>query len=447
MKPAGPPRVSAGSIVRNAAGAALIAVFGCVLAAGCGADASTGSVTAQGAAPEARDRPLDLGFLAFGDSGLHYDYVKKGTPAPTLEQFIAKHRRYWIEDRRPAAEFAPPPAYFLQKHGSFVMASGMYPVASAMKRHCRNVSCEFALMLGDNIYPDGAAANKHDGQRFRSMFSEPFGDMGRARTDYRIYVTLGNHDWHTSREGAMAEVGFLENNPPFHMNGNVYRVIPPAGGGQVELFVIDTTVLLAGETVMAAELNLDGSEAPADEIKYMDPWAGPATARERVMAEWLERSLQTSAARWKFVVGHHPIWSAGGFKFEQARVLRRLLLPALCRYADAYFAGHDHTLELHEDLCEPEEGQASRKPLLQIVSGAASKQRGVNTAFMLHQSQKYSANHAIWAKGMVWGFTYIRLRGDSATVSMYSTPNSGSGEAVLEFSHRFTRRSGQPAQE
>ena len=52
------------------------------------------------------------------------------------------------------------------------------------------------------------------------------------------------------------------------------------------------------------------------------------------MAQWLEAALRESTARWKIVIGHHPIWSSAGSKFQQARMLRRLILPALCRYAD-----------------------------------------------------------------------------------------------------------------
>ena len=442
MKPQAPIPVSTGGFGGSAV---LIAFFSCWLAADCGAGASGEPAEVRSAGREAKDQPLDLGFIAFGDSGMHYDYVKRGSAAPTIEEFNAKYRRYWIRDRRPASDFVPPPAYFHKKFDGYIMASGMYPVAAAIEQHCRNFSCEFSLMLGDNIYPSGAAANEHDGKRFKSVFSEPFGDLGKASTDYRIYVTLGNHDWYTSRDGAMAQVDFLEKSPPFHMNGNVYRSIPPASGGQVELFVIDTTVLLAGEKVLAAELHLDGSEAFTNELESMDPWAAPATARERAMVEWLKQSLKSSGAQWKFVVGHHPIWSSGGFKFQQARVLRRLLLPVLCRYADAYFAGHDHTLELHEDRCKSE-GRDIR-PLLQIVSGAASKQRGVNTAFMAHQSEKYPDNRTIRARGMTWGFAYVRLRGGDATVSIYTTPNSGSGEPVLEFTHGFTRRARRPEEE
>lgn len=394
------------------------------------------------AQPLAADDPVQLGFVAFGDSGLHEDFVDPGTPITTEEEYIEKYRRIWARDHRNPEEFAASPSHFLESYGSFIMASGMHPVANAMKRHCADASCEFALMLGDNIYPDGAETDGNDERRFAAMFTEPFAPLGAGKPDYRIYAALGNHDWHTSREGAMAQVRFLESNPPFYMNGHVYRVEPPAGKGQVELFVIDTNVLLAGQEVKVAALNPDGSEVQTNRTWGAAAWVKPATAMEKGMVEWLEKQLADSDARWKFVMGHHPIWSGGGFKFQQARALRQVLLPTLCRHADAYLAGHDHTLELHEDNCQAATGQENIEPLLQIVSGAASKQRGLHTAFLAHQSASHPANRVLFARGMVWGFAYMHLDGDSARVDLFSTPNSGSGEPKHEFRHMFERRSG-----
>src|SRR5690606_41821644 len=81
------------------------------------------------------------------------------------------------------------------------------------------------------------------------------------------------------------------------------------------------------------------------------------------------------------------LWSSAGSKFEQARALRRLILPTLCRYADLYLAGHEHTLEVHTDDCSKATAQSDLEPLPQIVSGAAAKMRPINTAFMRNQME------------------------------------------------------------
>jgi hypothetical protein len=160
------------------------------------------------------------------------------------------------------------------------------------------------------------------------------------------------------------------------------------------------------------------------------------------MAAWLERSLTESQARWKIVVGHHPLWSSAGSKYEQARVLRRLILPALCRYADVYLAGHEHTLELHHDDCREALPGATVAPLPSVVSGAAAKQRPLNTAFMRHQSARYPQLRTEWARGLIWGFAHLSLAGDVATLEFVETPDDGSGAVQVTYATRFRRRTG-----
>src|SRR5690606_41977399 len=108
-------------------------------------------------------------------------------------------------------------------------------------------------------------------------------------------------------------------------------------------------------------------------------WARPQTEAERGMAAWVEDALRGARAERKVVIGHHPLWSAVGGKHAESAALRDMILPALCRYADAYFAGHEHTLEVHTYDCD--EPGTDRKSVVQVVSGAAGKQRTINPAY------------------------------------------------------------------
>jgi hypothetical protein len=410
----------------------------CVLFAGCAQPDST--PTAPSRAPIDRD----IGILIFGDHGYHLDYLEAEDyePPRSRERFIAAERADWSEDKRPPAEFRPP-AMTRYRNGGWIAASGLWPVANAMHEWCRVQRCDFATMLGDNIYPDGATGGRDgrdDAARFEAIFREPFGRFASLGPEFRIYAALGNHDWNTSRAGAMAEVDYLTRTPPFYMDGIVYRVRPAAADGAVELFVIDTTVLLGGQTVYEDTLADDASELPPTRREDPDPWVVPRTRSEREQAVWLERSLAESDAHWKIVIGHHPLWSSAGSKYEQARVLRRVILPALCRYADAYLAGHDHTLELHYDDCSRALPGRTVPPLPAIVSGAAAKQRALNTAFMRHQGEKYPELTTDWARGLLWGFAHLTLSGDEATLHFIDTPDDGSGAANLVHTARFRRR-------
>jgi tartrate-resistant acid phosphatase type 5 len=381
--------------------------------------------------------------LVFGDGGYHYDHLEKKVyeKVVTAEQFMAKERKDWVEERRPPEEFDHPPMYTLPGNGSVIPASGQAPVVKAMKSYCARHGCDFATMLGDNIYPDGAMADAGDAKRFRDLFTTPYGSLVEGSKDFRIYGVLGNHDWHTSRAGALAQVEFLETTPPFFMNGLFYRVVPAAARGEVEIFAIDTEVLLAGTTVHEAILAEDASEVATEDLEQLEPWAAPQNDAERGMVRWLEASLASSKARWKIVIAHHPLWSTAGSKFQQAKSLRRLILPALCRYADLYLAGHEHTLEVHTDDCSAALPGSDVAPLPQVISGSASKMRPTNSAFIRQQLKAHPELRTLFARGLTWGFAHLTFEGDGVKVRLIETPRDGSGSVQVSYEHSFTRRS------
>jgi hypothetical protein len=311
-----------------------------------------------------------------------------------------------------------------------------------MDEHCRRAGCDFGVMLGDNIYPDGATLGTDgidDQRRFTDMLDRPFGRLGAGTPGFGIYAMLGNHDWRHSREGALAQMNYLQQHPNFRMPGLFYRAVPPGFEGEVELFVIDTEMLLASTTVHKDVLDSQGNELKTGEIETWDAHIRPQTAEERAMVEWLTRSLAASNARWKLVFGHHALWSGGGSKYEKARALRRLLLPALCRHADAYFAGDDHMLEVYTDDCRSIEG-ALPAPIPLLVSGAAAKYRPLHPAFMTQQAKNNPEIRHLWSKGSTWGFMWARIAGEHLELQVYSTTPDLSGRPVLEAKFDFPRR-------
>ena len=395
-------------------------------------------------APSTAVPPVRL--LLFGDHGYDLDYLerKEREPVRTLAEAVENERKKWLDDKRPPAEFAPPMLAQLPSTGGYVPASGMMRVASSMLDYCRSHGCDSGVMLGDNVYPNGptmGADGVPDSKRFEDIFLAPFRDFTTFGAKFRIYSALGNHDWRTNREAALGEVRYLETTPPFFMNGLFYSAKNVGGGDDVELFILDTTVLLAGTTVYEDHLADDGSELPPSIIEKPRVWTVPATDEERNMVSWLERSLRESRARWKIVAGHHPLWSSAGGKYEEARAMRRLLLPVLCRYADFYLAGHEHTLELHSDSCAAEFPGAS--PLPQIISGAAAKQRPLNSWFVAHQKRKSPQLTTHFAKGLIWGYAHLTLDAETATIRMIRVPNEGAPQGEVLHRQTFRRRSAQ----
>jgi hypothetical protein len=386
-----------------------------------------------------------VSLLLLGDTGYHYDWLEQDedTQASGAREFVIEALDDWIEKNRPIEEFRLPPMHFAEQAGGYVMASGLWPVSKAARSWCGlDNRCHFGVMLGDNIYPAGAtlgADGRVDAHRFDALLWQPYKGLREQDPNFLMYPVLGNHDWKTSRDGAMLQVEYLQASPLYHMDGLFYRAHAAPG---VEVFAIDTNVLLADETVYEDAVDSRGTPIDTGVVEDQVAWALPQGA-EADMVSWLEQSLAASNARWKLVIGHHPLWASSGTKHEQAKVLRRLLMPVLCRYADAYLAGHDHTLEVHADDCRAvASGFAEVPPLLQVVSGAAGKQRPLHTPFMAWQDRVYPQKKTYFAQGLVWGFSELVLDDETATVHVVSTPDSGIGTAVLRYSGNFARRSG-----
>lgn len=404
--------------------------------------AFAGTIRDAGATEGVR-RPASI--VIFGDSGYIPSYERldeEDPPLRSLGEYMAAEADDWLERNATLEGFTPTPWTFESALGSYIAASGLYPVAWAMDETCRRDGCDFGVMLGDNIYPDGATLGTDgidDQRRFSDMFDKPFGRLGAGTPDFAIYAMLGNHDWRHSREGALAQVEYLQRHPNFRMPGLFYRVVPPGFEGELELFVIDTEMLLASTRVAKDRLDAEGNELQSGELEIWDAHIRPRTEQERGMVQWLDRSLASSSARWKLVFGHHALWSGGGTKYEKARALRRLLMPALCRHADAYFAGDDHMLEVYTDDCRAVDG-APAAPLPLLVSGAAGKYRPLHPAFMAQQARNNPQIRNLWSKGSTWGFMWARIDGDALGVRVFSTPADLSGRPVLEAEFEFPRR-------
>lgn len=395
-----------------------------------------------------KDATLEVGILIFGDSGFHLNYPRQwdyDRPFFTEEEYRQYEREKWRTDLRPAEDYETVPLDISPVTGNVVPASGMRQVSVAMRHFCRDTAdCDFGMMLGDNIYPRGAtlgADGVDDAVRFKDILSDPFGHLVEQPNEFLTYTVLGNHDWFNSRTAGFAQIDFLENADGFYMDGPYYSVKPPSGKGQIELFVIDTSMILATVSVNEARLNADGSERETDEVAQPEFSVEPLSTAEQDMVGWLERELKNSTARWKFIVAHHPLWSSKANKYQQTKAMRRLVLPAACRYADGYIAGHSHTLEIHTDNCETALGEATELPLVQVISGAASRQRPLHRSFMRHQEEKYPEHTTVWAEGLLWGFVHMQISEDIAKISIFSVPDDGSEKITMDFEYQFGRRS------
>ncbi|GAA6205984.1 metallophosphoesterase [Thalassotalea sp. SU-HH00458] len=416
---------------------------------------NTHSTLANQAENNLHNSSENINFLAFGDGGYSVDYPKKKHIENPLNktQFIAKEKQDWLEDYRPITEFDHAPIHVYPESGIATEASGAIPVGQAMATLCKQRLCEFGIQLGDNIYPDGADADdgKDDQKRMDDLILGPLLPLFEQTPELVVYSALGNHDWKTSRKGIALQTEWMTKQKNFHMDKQgYYRYTKGEPGNEVEFFVLDTNMLLAGQTFYEVPLNPDGSEGKLDialkagtaELEVHEKHEGPQNNEDKIQLQWLKEGLANSTAKWKIVYGHHILWSIGGTKYSEGHVLRKLIMPTLCQYADAYIAGHEHDLELLTDDCSlyPESKSVEALPL--IISGAASKMRGKHTPFANYQEKTYPQYELLWSKSFTWGFSHINIDNvnDQLNVEFFTTPRDGNGKLTSEYRHTFSRR-------
>ncbi len=233
---------------------------------------------------------------------------------------------------------------------------GQRRVAQQLKAYRdRKSKIEFALMLGDNVYPDGV------GRGLKAHFEEPFGDL--LKDGFKFYAVLGNHD---IRRGAETQIKYDK----FNMDGrNFYSFTK--GDDLIEFFAIDSTVLdtevdrLEKGEIKTLERGLSALkrigrptrrhkeqiEDISEEIKESEEFIEKREEIATKQFPWLIEALAKSKARWKVVFMHHSLYSSahkrgGHGKNAITLRLRATLEPVfLSNKVDVVFGGHDHTYE------------------------------------------------------------------------------------------------------
>ncbi|HUR81311.1 MAG TPA: metallophosphoesterase [Thermoanaerobaculia bacterium] len=196
--------------------------------------------------------------------------------------------------------------------------NGANAVAAGIARVHAAQPLDAIVLAGDNFYPCGVTSAEDPRWKLVTALT---------RIGVPILPVLGNHD-SCGKSDPMAQV---------HATGVIRNWMMPARQYAVRFGVADFAML--------------------DTTPYV---RGKSRDAESVVRE----TFASSHARWRVVVGHHPVISSGyhGY-FPRDEVNRmRKLIPALRETkANLYICGHDHHLEL------------LRGRMLHLVSGAGSE--------------------------------------------------------------------------
>ena len=253
-------------------------------------------------------------------------------------------------------------------------------VAEQMGRAAHTLEAEFVISTGDNFYPNGVAS-VHD-----PLWERSFEGVYTAHSlQEEWYPVLGNHDYRGNPDAQLAYAGISRR---WRMPARYHFIERKASdGAKVLLIFLDTNPF---------------------EKKYYDDDKEPFRSNIRQRSddttrqkEWLLNTLRSSDARWKFVIGHHPLYSSGKRRDETQSVASSLLPLLEKGGADAYLCGHEHQLE-HDVF---------PSGLHQFISGAGSEVRPVGRADRALFTASEAGFLAISAHMEAVNFTFINHEG------------------------------------
>ena len=217
-------------------------------------------------------------------------------------------------------------------------------VAQAMAQTATRVPPRFILTTGDNFYPAGVrdTADLLWKTNFEEVYNAP-------SLQVPWLPVLGNHDYLLNPD---AQVDYTAKKGNWHMPARYY----------------DSSFAIGNDSVLFVFMDTEPIEQFLRKMPP-DPARFPEGGAHRQLI-WLQAVLQSSRAKWKVVLGHHPLHTGGTRRHSsRTRKMRDILQPIFKQAGvDLYLSGHEHQLE----YLKP-----GNQPTHYVISGAGSETRHV----------------------------------------------------------------------
>eukprot|EP00630_Chrysocystis_fragilis_P006134 CAMPEP_0197388672 /NCGR_PEP_ID=MMETSP1165-20131217/1203_1 /TAXON_ID=284809 /ORGANISM="Chrysocystis fragilis, Strain CCMP3189" /LENGTH=338 /DNA_ID=CAMNT_0042914023 /DNA_START=17 /DNA_END=1033 /DNA_ORIENTATION=+ len=256
--------------------------------------------------------------------------------------------------------------------------------ASLMGEAAGNLSAQFVLAIGDNMYDTGVSSV--DDPQFASKFEETF---TASSLQVPWYVVGGNHDYYGS---ISAQVEYTNKSDRWTFPELYYTKYLEDSDASLTIVAIDTWRLNGGDTYVAydprtnrgvirdpARLERDLAEGTVTRGTFESITRNfakdaeiPATVADQEQLDQIEAWLRDANSTWTVVVGHFPVYSATLDEHGDTPALVQSLAPLLAQYGvDVYFSGHDHVLQ-----------HISKDGVAYLGSGAGAREHsGMNASY------------------------------------------------------------------
>ncbi|PON84080.1 Acid phosphatase, type [Trema orientale] len=212
-------------------------------------------------------------------------------------------------------------------------------VALQMGRIGEKLDIDFIISTGDNFYENGLKGVNDP------TFEKSFTNIYTAKSLHKQwYSILGNHDYRGDAEAQLSPLLRKIDSRWLCLRSFILNA------ETAEFFFVDTTPFVDSYFV---------------ETDHTYDWRGvsPRLTYLANLLKDLEITLRESTAKWKIVVGHHAIRSAGHHG-DTSELIQNLLPLLEAHDVDLYINGHDHSLE---------HIKSSDSAIQFLTSGAGSK--------------------------------------------------------------------------
>lgn len=209
--------------------------------------------------------------------------------------------------------------------------------ADQMAVSARLVQADFIISTGDNFYDAGVESV--DDPNWQQSFEQIY---KASSLQIPWYCVLGNHDYDGN---VQAQIEYSRISSRWNLPAPYYHITKKIGQEEVLIIFTDTSPFIFEY--------------------YLNPRPAIISQDKVQQLKWLEQTLESSKARWKIVVGHHPVYSSSPFHGDAPELIDAFV-PLFKKYKVAlYLAGHEHDLQL----------QKPKGNTYYLVSGAASEIR------------------------------------------------------------------------
>lgn len=191
-------------------------------------------------------------------------------------------------------------------------------IANQMNTTAINENVDFIISTGDNFYETGVKSMQDS--QWKTSFEDIY--IGNA-LQKEWFVVLGNHDYQGNPQ---AQIDYSKTSNRWKMPSRYYTFTKTIDSASAVRFVF-----------------IDTSPFVNEYLQNPNGFSDLAQQDTKKQLYWIDSVLTNSTEKWKIVIGHHPIYSAGFGHGNQEELINQMKPILEKNKVQMYLCGHSHS--------------------------------------------------------------------------------------------------------